>query len=128
VTRPKGVCPILSDDPETLYAPSRDCVHAYGKDGLTHYLQTVLNNGPFPARCPGCVAIGPHRGLITRSSIKGLVAVDIISETDGQRLLLQQMRNIPDEPSLDLQYSMSKPCPFCTVPIAHYKVTYERVL
>lgn len=121
VSRGNGVCPILSDDPEPLFSPSRDCAHAYGSDALKHFIQTALHAGPFPVRCPGCTVNGKHRGIITRSSIKGLVKAKVITELEGQRLLLQQCKNMVDEASVDLQYSMSRPCPFCTTPIAHYK-------
>lgn len=121
VKQPDGVCPIFGDDIEPLYSPSLDCLHAYGVAALQSYLRTVLKSGPFPARCPGCVADGPNRGILTRSSLKGLAKAEVLSETDAQRLLVQQVRNIPDEPSLDLQYATSKPCPFCATPISHYK-------
>lgn len=125
VQRAPGVCPILSDEDETLYAPSRDCSkHTYGSQGLAMFIRTSLSTGPFPVRCPGCVAEGSasaHRGIITRSSIKGLCDEGVIKVEEGQRLLLQQIKNIPDEASLDLQFSMTKPCPYCTTPIAHYK-------
>ena len=53
ILRPDGLCPIFADAPEPLFSPSRDCAHAYGKDALQSYLRTVLQSGPFPARCPG---------------------------------------------------------------------------
>ena len=84
-----------------------------------------LNTGPFPARCPSCSAhsLNSHsdRGYITRSVIKALCNTGILSETEGQRFLLQQVNFMVDEKSTDFQYSMSKPCPNCTTPIAHYK-------
>lgn len=119
---PVGECPILFAGEEQLYRASRDCSkHCFSRDGLKLTLETALANGPFPVRCPGCVVDGPDRGIITRSSIKGLVHADILTETVGQRLLLQQVIAITDEPTLDYQFRMSKPCPNCSTPIAHYK-------
>lgn len=121
VSRPPGVCTILVGDEQPLFAPSMDCSHSFGREGLSGYLRSALHTGPFPVHCPGCMATGPDRGIITRRSLKGLVAEGILDETEGLRLLLQQVRSIPYEPNLDLQYAMSKPCPFCATPIAHYK-------
>jgi hypothetical protein len=40
----------------------------------------------------------------------------------GQRLLLQQIRNLGDlEATADFLYRTSKPCPGCHTPITHYK-------
>jgi len=122
VLGPIGECHILYSGPEQLYRPSRDCSrHSYSRLGLEQTVTTALSLGPFPLRCPGCVVEGPDRGIMTRSSIKGLVVANILSETDAKRLLVQQVMAIPDEPSLDYQFSISKPCPGCSTPIAHYK-------
>ena len=122
IRRPYGECMITrSGEREQLYICSRDCNHAFGEEGLGQYLRTKLQIGPFPVRCPQCSTEGTDRGFVTRGTIKALVLADILTLVEGQRLLRQQMRFLPDEASFDLQYSMSKPCPYCSTPIAHYK-------
>jgi hypothetical protein len=118
--RPVGECPI-SGERVPLHTCSRDCNHAFSAQALSNFFQAALRSGPFPLRCPLCAAERQDRGLITRGPIKDLVSHEIISRNDGERVLNQQIRSLPDEASLDLQYSMSKPCPYCTAPIAHYK-------
>jgi hypothetical protein len=120
ILRPVGKCP-LSGSHEQLFNCSRDCNHAFSERALSEFLSAAVRNGPFPVRCPICVADGTERGLITRGTIRSLVINEIITQMEGVRLLDQQMRSIKDEASLDLQYSLSKPCPFCATPIAHYK-------
>eukprot|EP01041_Mallomonas_annulata_P008039 gene8039-16477_t len=132
VQRGQGVCCILGDEEDNvdLFRTSRDCHHSAGAEGLRGYLETALHSGPFPVRCPICAAgsftatgafVQSDRGMVTRGILKGLVEADVISVETGCRLLLQQLRSLPDEPSIDFQYGMSKPCPDCATPIAHYK-------
>ena len=120
--RGSGECPILAEEGD-LFAASRDCYHNFGALALRSHIETRLKSGPFPIRCPTCALdVTNERGIITRSAIKGLQEAGVIpSVLLAQRLLLQQVRHITDERSVDLQYSMSKPCPNCSMPIAHYK-------
>lgn len=123
VSRGEGECSIMYCGTEPLYSCSRDCNHAFSKEGLCSFIQSTLRTGPFPVHCPGCTTISSahDRGLITRGPIKGLVQEGVIQEIDGMRLLHQQIRYLADEPSIDLQFSLSKLCPFCSAPVAHYK-------
>ncbi len=122
--RGRGECPILGDTCD-LVSCSLDCGHKAGKAALWSYIQSKLTSGPFPVRCPMCAAAGPsqaERGFFTRSLIKSFVAAQVLPDTPtGQRLLLQQLRNLPNEDTLDLLYRSSKPCPGCHTPITKYK-------
>eukprot|EP01041_Mallomonas_annulata_P002188 gene2188-4257_t len=130
VRRGRGKCCILQTENVDLFRTSRDCHHSAGAEGLRGYLEGAMRRGPFPVRCPVCMAgsfsstgtfLVSDRGIVTRSILKGLVEADVIPMETGCRLLLEQVRSLPDEPSIDFQYGMSKPCPVCSTPIAHYK-------
>eukprot|EP01041_Mallomonas_annulata_P011291 gene11291-23626_t len=130
VRRGRGKCCILETENVDLFRTSRDCHHSAGAEGLRRYLEGAIRRGPFPIHCPVCATSSPlttgksgvsDRGIVTRSILKGLVEADVISLDKGRLLLLEQVRSLPDEPSIDFQYGMSKPCPVCSTPIAHYK-------
>ena len=46
---------------------------------------------------------------------------NVVDDTTARRFFSQQLRNVNDEATIDLLQRTSKPCPFCHVPISHYK-------
>ena len=123
LTTSYGMCPILADDDEVLYRPSMDCNHFLGAAALSQYLEGSANSGPFPIRCPSCLANNPTSavGIITESPLHCLVAAGVITNDLQRRILLQHIRLEPDQASLEFLYATSKACPFCSIRISHYR-------
>lgn len=126
VARGTGVCPICSDADRQLYSVSINCgAHGYCSECIKAWMETALDSGPFPLRCPGCsvgaTAVATERGVVTRSAIRGL-SMDALSADVMllKRVLLQQLIHIQDEASTDLIYRTSKPCPKCSASITHW--------
>jgi hypothetical protein len=112
---------------EPLFATSTNCRHGCCRVCLNGFLVTKLDTGPFPVRCPVCSSsnhLPADRGLMTRTLFKALASVQpeaVIDVLTAQRLLVQQVLHLPDEPSIDLMQRMSKPCPQCNTKVAHYR-------
>jgi hypothetical protein len=96
-----GICPILPDNPETLHRPSMDCSHTIGSAALSGYLNAQLTSGPFPIRCPCCVANDNTRattqGIITESPLYNLVKRGVITDNAKKRILGQHILLNPDQ-------------------------------
>lgn len=126
VSRGTGACPICSEADRQLYSVSINCgAHGYCSECIRAWLETALDSGPFPLRCPGCsvgaTAAATERGVVTRSATRGLAVDALPAEvTLLKRVLLQQLIHIQDEASTDLIYRTSKPCPKCSASITHW--------
>lgn len=116
-----GVCLILADGAEILHRVSLDCQHAIGAAAVSQYLERSENCGPFPLRCPLCLADGPTAGIITESPLRALVAAGVISEDLCVSILNKHIRLNRDQASLEVLYTTSKACPFCSIRIIHYR-------
>lgn len=116
-----GLCPILADKAEVLFRVSLDCRHAVGAAALGQYLGVSVNSGPFPLRCPICLARGPRGGIISESPLHALVATGVITESLSRRILLQHIRLNSDQATLEVLYTTSRACPFCSIRISRYR-------
>jgi hypothetical protein len=99
MTTSHGICPILAGEDEVLYRPSMDCNHFLGAAALSQYLEGSTNSGPFPIRCPSCLANNPTAtvGIITESPLHSLVIAGVITDDLQRRILLQHIRLEPDQ-------------------------------
>jgi hypothetical protein len=124
VQRPPGSCVICTEIGQPLVSCSCGCAHSCCRGCFVQYLESTLETGPFPVRCPLCKLQqqDPAKGVVTRGLLKGLACV---SAGDSalllQRVLLQQLLHLSDEASLDLVYRTTKACPFCSAPVSHYR-------
>lgn len=126
VKRKKGDCNICFTETSGTVIMSTNCAHLYCKSCAKSTLESCVGTGNFPLRCPACAAdssLPKERGLVTRAPLKGLVKAKVCKDLLAQRVLLGQMRALgeSEEPSVDLAYRCSKPCPHCGLLIVHYR-------
>lgn len=118
-----GICSILSDVDEVLYRPSLDCNHFIGAAALRQYLKGSVRTGPFPIRCPVCRASNPSTTgrIVTEGPLCSLVAAGVITAELSRRILISHIRLDSDQATLEVLYTTTKQCPFCSIRISHYR-------
>jgi len=114
-----GDCMICYADPATV-GFTQSCEHFFCADCTKATLENIMEQGQFPALCPGCRAESSDNPPIENGVIAFFVNEGIIDMDFALRFHNQQKRKIQEAEAERAIRESSKPCPNCGTAITHY--------